>query len=705
MTAATNNKNDWFETAWGHFHAFMDDDDNGNDNDGNKNWQALEELIVLAEPHVNARLSNMLPISQLTTRERLVPVLVSVASHFLAEHYMITTPITTATTTTTMLQSQQQQQQQQPVVDQTDPMNLITRHLQRAVTLFSKNAAAWGLGAQYHLWMNAQHSCGCSNSNSDNNSNNNSDNNSKNCNCITIVTWCEHACRMAQKVKQETNLVLEQQDDESLRLVGRVLLELLLMNQVVGVELNEEDEDDDEDENEDELEGNDDDDDEEEEDFWTASTVESKARYLAALMRSAMGYHEMAAQHLQPFWPNLTHRLHPNVWTTSNTNVSTTTTTTNSSTSRETITQQQQQQQQQQAVMATTVTALSNCSVQWEPTVVSGRPGVLPVELHRRLCQLFASPDSTYWKEISRQHQQQGKQNGGHFSFFVPLQQTPQQSMTSNVVEHAICQYVLPLVQQKLHVATQHSKTMQPIICGFDWWVDYPSLTGQRLDFHKVLLPAEQTVAIPIVSSVLFLQGNGMAAVVLDQTPDDSSELATVAWKCPAVENTLFMFAGNLLHGIIPQCKAKDTNTSNISKKPTIQDLFQKRDPSLACATLHVGFWTRSITGQEVYSPCGPLPLATDDTNIWVKQISQRYPVSSNLEQQNPPSSPTTESAVICETVPRIAPAWQEIEAPSKRRKPPLEVPRNIDQRFFLNFEPGCFQDFLFDEDEDELLK
>jgi hypothetical protein len=155
----------------------------------------------------------------------------------------------------------------------------------------------------------------------------------------TITTWYQQAAQDANQVRREALDLLE--SDTSIDDSIKEWVELLLLQQVVGVEYNVDD---------DESEGH-----------FSPSAVEGTCRFMAAMLLSRDGHHDDALQHLKSF--PLTHRLHPNVWT---------------------------GRQQDSS---------SNCQQRSSTTraPVSFR-GVLPPKLYQQMCHVFG-PDANFWKE------------------------------------------------------------------------------------------------------------------------------------------------------------------------------------------------------------------------------------------------------------------------------------------------------------------
>ena len=132
-----------------------------------------------------------------------------------------------------------------------------------------------------------------------------------------VVEAYEKAAKAARQVRNKAIELLDAAPGKDDDKEAKEWIELLLLNQVCGVEW-EVDEEHDEgkdttDEKKDEDLQEQQEGDEEEGGYWSTSAVEGTSRFMAAMMLSTLGDHDAAREHLQNF--DLTHRLHPNVWT------------------------------------------------------------------------------------------------------------------------------------------------------------------------------------------------------------------------------------------------------------------------------------------------------------------------------------------------------------------------------------------------------
>jgi hypothetical protein len=503
-------------------------------------------------------------------------------------------------------------------------------------------------------------------------------------------------------------------------------IEMLLLQQIAGVEWSDGNEEED---NENEKAAEHDDDDDKEDlmnGAFTFSTVEAMARFMAAMLYSTNGRHDQAMSHLARF-RHLTHRLHPNMWSGDR----------------------------------TAITSNTNPRTETQPTIQSPlqpacfAPSVLPTPLYQRLCELFA-PDASYWIESDYG-------NRGYYSYFMDYE--PNRSPT-NLVEEVIVHHLLPLAQQLLTQSPKTSSSSTTKIVGFEWWVHTRPIQanlGHNLHFdtEEGYLEQHGQITHPIVSSVLYLTSGNQkhdphspagATIVLDQTPD-STQVAQVGWRNEPRDNTFLVFPGNLLHGVLPcpgvkaaavggDAEDNNKNNGNSTQKMGSDDkqsllsqwkeklnVIKAKDektqeaasnvagvvvsppPPSHRLTFMVGFWTRRVPDQmkerPLYGPCGPLP--TDAK--WVDEMSREYYDDSNRVNStllsNPKQSENSSSISQQQVVPLISPVWEELAQANDDDDgndfddddPSLQLPRAIDHRFFVQNAPQCFRDTLFEKD------
>ncbi len=585
------------DEVWQHFRDYLD----SCDDDGNGDIDELQEVLELI-----GDIDPVRDLASLNSRKALLPVLASVAHGNLADSFLSQFLESKDATLETKIQE----------------------HFVECLRLFPFYASMWSVLA------NACRMQIISTTTDD---------------TPRIAAAYEKAAECATAVRTHAINLLEEQD-QSDELLSE-WIELLLLNQVTGVEWATDD-DDGEDENGDEessLEKKQ----AENDGYWTQSEVESTARFMAAMILSTLGFHDAAKDHLKYF--AVTHRLHPNLWN---------------------------------GINAKTDESLSS------EVVVYGKEkgNVLPEILYERLCSMFA-PEAPYWKESDYN-------NRGYYSYFMDINESQE---PSNLIEDVIVRHLLPLAKRQL---AKHNR-QDVNICGAEWWVHTRPIQanlGHNLHFDtdEAILSQDKEVTHPILSSVLYLTGGcqgGGATIVLDQTPD-SKEIAPFAWKNEPRDNSFLLFPGNRLHGVLPcagQSGPINTNkvrfTSNVDTSDLFSDATQASEPKHRL-TFMVGFWTRNVPDRmkerKLYGPCGILPPATEE-HSWVRRLSEGYDGKDR-------SHPEVESIAIVSPVPTITPAWEALPCVSS------EVialpPRGIDHRFFVKNPPNCFYDSLFEPDE-----
>lgn len=397
---------------------------------------------------------------------------------------------------------------------------------------------------------------------------------------------------------------------------------------------------------------------------WSASAVESTARFMAATLRSILNDHDGARAQLQSGF-DLTHRLHPNVW--------------------------------KGEIQKTNLKLSPVDPDRLEPALFPDR--ALPANLYERLCQVFA-PDSEYWKESNYEQR-------GYYSFFADLPE--KEESPSNLIEDIVCSHLLPQVKSRLSAEQAAS------IVGYEWWVHTRPLQanlGHNLHFDtdEALLRQSREITHPIFSSVLYLTGSTGSSgptFILDQTPD-AEDLPTKCWYQHACNNSFLVFPGNLLHGVLPCPGNRDRETGTVQRNPNqddATDLSRWLEQPLATITKNetephrltfmVGFWTRRVPDtmdqRSLYGPCGPLPPDSPE-HSWVSLIREGY--SDNGISREVAAVANIQPVPVAQ----VSPVWEALDCtPSD---PPLVLPKAIDHRFFVRDAPRCFRDSLMERDE-----
>ena len=439
------------------------------------------------------------------------------------------------------------------------------------------------------------------------------------------------------------------------------------------------------------------------EEDYSASGVEATASFMSAFMLSMLSKHDEALLHLQKF--NLSHRIHPNVWSAAASN--------------------QEVAKLLPCSSSDPPSSLSSSSSLLFPPRIYGKVindngrGILPPELYNRLCTLFA-PNAPYWKESNYDHR-------GYYSYFMHLNDDNHNGGDSvkdrptNVIEDVIANHLLPLAEQALQQCASSnielpSSRPPPRIVGAEWWTHTRPLganLGHQIHFDtdESLLEREKRVTHPVISSVLYLTGaaarggdcqggykNGAGStIVFDQTPE-STDVAPQAWIAHPQDNSFMAFPGNLLHGVLP-C------TGTRCGKGVDDD--DDDDDDIDAATGHrltfmVGFWTRNVTegmdnNRELYTPCGKFPPPSEHS--WVKQSQQGYGSCESTTRTEKQHQMKDENGEEYDVLPSVSPAWERIiRNKGGKNDVSLIIPKGLDHRFFVNNAPHCFSESLFEK-------
>ena len=635
-------------TVWEHYRNYLDslEESEGGDID------ELQELIEIAKesvdkPSLAAENIDSLEIvcPSWKSRKEMIPVLLSVAYHQLADgaisEYLM------------------MEQQKETSID-TENNESIAKAMETAQNLlieslewYPYNASTWSMGANFGRM-------------------------SQSLSISSSRSWYEMAVRASSIIREHA---LEALEDESIPDEEKEWIELLVLNQVVGVEYEDDDDENDEEEecNEDEENEDEGGDDQEDTGWYSASAVESTARFICAMLCSMDGRHDRALDHLKSF--GLTHRLHPNVWKTGPSD-------------------------RPKAAL---------CAPSKPPLVFQPEGGIIPPSLYDSMTKLFA-PNAAYWKESDYSTR-------GYYSFFHDFDGA--NAKPSNLIEEVIISHLLPRAQQCLDNMTDTSDASESSqICGFEWWAHTRPIQanlGHNLHFDtdESMLDQEGKVTHPVLSSVLYLTGGNEnvssgATIILDETPD-STALGETCYLGIPKDNTFLIFPGNRLHGVLPcpgiqhnddsaeKDKALDIKTLMHDWKTEKKAAASMEDPPHRL-TFMVGFWTRNVPAtmkhRSLYGPCGPLPPATEE-HSWVKDIMQGY------NDETTTRHPAANKNMTATALSQVSPAWEIIQANETEGKsedgddekgPQLHIPHGIDHRFFVRGAPDCFRNSLFED-------
>lgn len=609
---------------WESYRNFLDSLSGEESNDTSGDIDELYELIELSKKYVAKQsVSNDAP-ERWDSIVDLLPILVSVAYFHLAESAIAEYLHPNGNT------EKQAQKVQSLLVE--------------SLEYYPKNAATWSMGANFGRMT---HRLSIS----------------------TARKWYERAANHASHLRKQSLQVLNDESVEDGTL--KEWVELLMLNQLLGVEFEVDDEleattnqEEIEDEDGDHADG---DEDEEEDGHYSASAVEGTSRFMYSMLASMEGRHDDAMEHLRHF--GFTHRLHPNVWNTSSSVVS-----------KEIPTK--------------------------APLIFCPEAGILPQHLYAGMKRVFA-PEAVYWREsnyIGR----------GYYSYFMDYIAG---AAPRNIIEDLIVNHLLPRAKQVL------SKEDGDSICGFEWWTHTRPIKanlGHNLHFDtdESLLAQDGRVTHPILSSILYLTGGsktmearspGGATIILDQTPH-STEVSEHCWQGNPVDNSFLIFPGNLLHGVLPCPGKTQFNESKIQDNTVCLELWndwkspESNNPEkINRLTFMVGFWTRNVPEtmkeRHLYGPCGPLPPATNE-HSWVQDISQGY-TSDGVSSVDTSCEESIAAMITPTALPQVSPAWESIKPLDRESDDDqvLHAPHSIDHRFFVRGAPRCFYDSLFEED------
>ena len=419
------------------------------------------------------------------------------------------------------------------------------------------------------------------------------------------------------------------------------------------------------------------------------SKVLVTASLMSATLASATGKHDIAAQVLRRFGPNMT-RIHPNVW-------------------KAAVRIQQQQQQQQTETTATSSQGSSCCQLMHGAFVPRVFPNTVPDGLFDVLRHAFR-PNAPYW-------QQSGYDRNVYYSFWTdwPLPHPANEDgctkttdsskyVVSNAVEHYIVTCLLPRVRS---ICPQLEETL----CGYEWWFHtrpHGTNLGHQLHFDtdEALLEQDKIVEFPISASVTYLNEENDTApygatILFDQTPY-VKENANTAWICAPKSRNFMLFPGDLLHGVLP-CT---DNTNHDDDKAADDDGGQEHHR----LTFMVNFWSYRIPDRlkqrKLYGPSGPFPPRTNE-HSWVEDICQSYPQTVSL--------PTGAIEPANDGLVAASPAWDSLgDSKMQTRKEeeddhvwaafdcetilPLPPSGGINQRFFVTNAPEFFKATLFEK-------
>lgn len=641
----------FLQRIWGHFQAYLASTDQ-EDPEGTPDVDELHEILEWASCQSTSPVQvplkggdnnndNETVVAFYVQAWRkdpiaLLPVLLSVATQFLADHAIAL--FLEQKNARSLAKDDQDDQETSPILDTTE----VTRQLFPSLNWFPTNPSTLSMLAN---WIRMEEG-GLANP-------------------VFLGQLYRYAARQAALIRQACLKILddcpkedEEEEDEKDAAEEQakvpqlpVIIEGLVLNQVVGVEYNGSEEDiDDEDDDDNDSRGSDTE--------WTSSAVEGTARFMAAMQFSMAGCHDEAAKELKYF--DFTHRLHPNVWNETNKIV-------------------------EDGEKASSITI--------EPALFEGP--VLPTDVLEQLRQAF-HPDSPYWMESG--YNQRGYysffvdrlQRGDKpkdliqdiiESFLLPLVEKQLESNDQPIVGYEWWVHTRPVAANlghNLHFDTDEAllksqkQVTHPIVSTVLYLDGMVGKSGPTIVLNQN--SAENAPNAdkvwrndPHPNSYLLFPGNMLHGVLPCSTFKDAST------------TTL-------------------SNIPDDSWVPDFQDIFLKKLDRQSFPrershrlTFMVGYWTRRVPDQmddptELYAPCGPMP---PDSHVWIRNLRKGYP--NNLMSTNETSAATKEPC----RVPHVSPAWEAL--PVSTTPDSLDVPTALDHRFFVRNPPTCFRESLFE--------
>jgi hypothetical protein len=265
-------------------------------------------------------------------------------------------------------------------------------------------------------------------------------------------------------------------------------------------------------------------------DQYGQSKVVSTASYMAALLASTLGYHDLAKEALVAFGNGVT-RIHPLVWDTA-----------------ANLGEFHDDDHDGKEQLTSSTHNLATVGA-FTPSIFRE---AIPEEMARILRYAFR-PDAPYWD-------QSGYDRGVYYSFWHDYHDNTtkvgeeEAIAFSNVVEDVITTYLLP----KVRTIVGEDKLSD--LAGFEWWVHtrpHGANLGHQLHFDtdEALLEQDQIVSFPICATVLYLNAEHCgpdvssqkfgATVLFDQSPYCKKN-ADRAWISTPKARSFLVFPGNL---------------------------------------------------------------------------------------------------------------------------------------------------------------
>ena len=246
---------------------------------------------------------------------------------------------------------------------------------------------------------------------------------------------------------------------------------------------------------------------------------------------------------------------------------------------------------------------------------------ILPISLLTPLMKAFDPIDSSFWSS-------HGYPSENFFSYNCNIKHPSAQE--NNLINQVAC-YLLPFIDQQFP-----HKRLRKNVHSIEWWAHCRGKTdGHQLhyDLDEISLGKQGDNLLnlqnihPLISCVLYLQsGSSFPTIVFDETLAEDSKKAKKAYICQPASNRGLFFDGKLLHGVVPQWKPENSETSRI--------------------TLMLGFWGESVNTSEATSssvllkPNMMMPDVSSSEFAWVHLLkpssSQGLKDSTERERRKP---------------------------------------------------------------------
>ena len=251
------------------------------------------------------------------------------------------------------------------------------------------------------------------------------------------------------------------------------------------------------------------------------------------------------------------------------------------------------------------------------------------------------------------------------------------------------------LVAHLLPLATAAAPANTTLV-GAEWWTHSRPL-GRNIG-HQLHFDMDERflhhgiVRHPVVSTVVYLSdAPGGATLVLDQGFTDT-EFAHRGWVASAERDSVLMFQGDRLHGVLPANLASSPPPTSHRLTLMIGWWAREAAPSAEAAEGEAAAAAASVGARRAPSvrstrlgACAPVPHHSR-TQTWPSQLSWTV-VNEKALQRELAKSPR----VVIERLPQVEPAWERVAPESEsgdedddedEDEDALEP--SVDQRFFV---------------------